>query len=82
MLVLALNQELEKYLKKRGLSTKFNKQKKLFENNIFHPSLNLELLEPKHLKFFSFRIDRKYRAVFIYTNHDTVQVVDINNHYQ
>lgn len=82
MFILPLHPELEKYLKKRVLGAKFSKQKKLFEHNIFHPSLNIELLEPRHLRVFSFRIDRKYRAIFIYLNVDTVEVVDINNHYQ
>ena len=81
MLILALHAELEEYLKKRGLSAKFNKQKKLFENNLFHPSLTVELLEPRHLKIFSFRIDRKYRAIFIFINHDAIEIIDINNHY-
>lgn len=82
MFILALHTELEKYLKKHGLCAKFSKQKNLLENNLFHPGLNLELLEPKHLRIFSFRIDKKYRAIFIFTNHDTVEVIDINNHYK
>lgn len=82
MFILALHEELEEFLKKRGLVARFNKQKKLFEDNLFHPSLNLELLEPKRLRIFSFRIDKKYRAIFIYVSHDTVEVIDINNHYQ
>ncbi|KKW08742.1 MAG: hypothetical protein UY44_C0007G0004 [Candidatus Kaiserbacteria bacterium GW2011_GWA2_49_19] len=82
MRILALHRELEEYLKRRNLSAKFNKQKKLFEHNLFHPSLNVELLEPKHLRIFSFRIDKKYRAIFSYTNRDTVEVIDINNHYK
>ena len=82
MVILALRGELEKYLKRHHLDTKFNKQKKLFAINIFHPSLNVELLAPKYLKIFSFRIDKKYRAIFIYAGHDTVEIIDINNHYQ
>lgn len=82
MLILALHEELEEYLKRRGLGAKYNKQKRLLEQNLFHPSLNVELLEPKHLRIFSFRIDKKYRAIFIFTNRDTIEIVDINNHYK
>ena len=36
MIILALRGGLEKYLKTHGLSAKFNKQRKLFEDNINH----------------------------------------------
>lgn len=80
--MLPLHPEFEKYLKKHGLEAKFTKQKKLLEANIFHPSLNIELLEPKQLRIFSFRIDKKYRAIFIYFGLDVIEIIDINNHYQ
>lgn len=82
MVILPLDQELVEYLKKRRLYDKFEKQKNLFEKNPFHPSLNTEILKPKHLRFYSFRIDRKYRAIFVYRSEDIVEIVDINNHYQ
>ena len=82
MLILALHKELEEYINRRGLGAKYNKQKGLLEQNLFHPSLNVELLEPKHLRIFSFRIDKKYRAIFIFTNRDTIEIIDINNHYK
>lgn len=69
-------------MKRRNLVSKYEKQKKLFEDNFFHPSLNFELLEPSHMRIYSFRIDRKYRAVFIFLGSDTVEIVDINNHYR
>jgi len=37
----------------------------LFEKDYRHSSLNTELLEPKHLRIHSFRIDIQYRAIFI-----------------
>ncbi|MDP3792609.1 MAG: type II toxin-antitoxin system mRNA interferase toxin, RelE/StbE family [bacterium] len=82
MKILPLHKELEFYLKRRGLKNKFLKQRKLFESNPLHPSLNTELLEPKHLKIWSFRIDRQYRAIFIFHKKDIVEIIDINNHYK
>ena len=82
MKILSLHLEIEKYLRKRNLEKKFVKQKKLFEENPFHPSLKTELLEPRKMKIWSFRIDRKYRAFFIFREKDMVEIIDINNHYQ
>ena len=82
MKILPLHKDLEGYLAKRKLRAKYAKQRRLFEQNFFHPSLNVELMEPKHLRLFSFRIDRKYRAIFIYHSREVVEVVDINNHYR
>ena len=30
----------------------------------------------------SFRIDRKYRAIFIFRDKNTIEIIDVNNHYQ
>jgi hypothetical protein len=64
MIILPLDSELVGYLQKRKLLKKFEKQKIRFEENPFYPGLNTELLEPRGLKLWSFRIDRKYRAIF------------------
>lgn len=77
-----LRPDLEKYLKRHGLAKKFAKQSKLFCQNPNHPSLNTELLEPKQIKIYSFRVDRKYRAIFGFVDSDTIEVVDINLHYR
>ena len=82
MRALPLHRDLEEYLAVRNLRKKYEKQRKLLEENIFHPSLHVELLEPKRLKLFSFRVDRKYRVIFIFHSPEVVEVVDINNHYQ
>lgn len=82
MLVLPLTSELEDYLARRRLSAKFQKQKSLFEQNLSHPGLNVELLEPAHLRLYSFRVDRKYRAIFIFVGSGVVEILDINNHYR
>lgn len=82
MRILPLRPKLVEYLKKRKLTAKFNKQARFLEENIYHPSLNVELMEPKALRIFSFRIDRKYRAMFIFDSPNTVDIADITNHYQ
>ena len=81
MKIKKLREDLQKYLKKHQLEKKYQKAKRLFEENPFHPSLNTEILEPKHLKIYSFRIDKKYRAIFIYTNNE-VEIITITNHYK
>ena len=82
MQILPLHFELVEYLKKRKLLSKFEKQKRLFEENPFYPGLETEVLEPRHLKIYCFRIDRKYRAIFIYRSGGTIEIIDINNHYR
>jgi len=80
--ILPLHPEINDYLKKKNLEKKFEKQIRLFENNPFHPSLRTELLEPRNMRIWSFRIDRKYRAIFIFLETDTVEIIDVNDHYQ
>lgn len=77
-----LRGDLKKILTKHNLARKFAKQTKLFQNNPYHPSLHTEILEPKRLKLYSFRLDRKYRAIFIYRGENTVEIIDINCHYR
>lgn len=82
MQIKPLREDLVEYLTKHQLEKKFTKQSALFENNPRHPSLHTERLEPKQLKLYSFRIDRKFRAVFIFIDTQTIEIVDINDHYQ
>lgn len=82
MIIAPLRPDLAVYLDKRGLSGKFEKQRTLFEVNPLYPSLHTELLEPHHLRIYSFRIDRRYRAIFIYIGRQAIEIVDINDHYQ
>lgn len=82
MNVKPLRSDLKLYLNKRNLKKKFNKQLNIFITNPRHPSLHTEILEPKNLKLYSFRIDRKYRVIFILTSSDEIEIVDINDHYQ
>ena len=82
MQVKPLNPKLVNYLSKHNLTNKFNKQLGLFRENPNHPSLNTEKLSPKTAGLYSFRIDRKYRAVFHILLSGEAQIVDINDHYQ
>ncbi|OHA67241.1 MAG: hypothetical protein A3C82_00010 [Candidatus Wildermuthbacteria bacterium RIFCSPHIGHO2_02_FULL_47_12] len=82
MKILSLHREVIVYLQERNLTKKFNKQCVLFQKNPFHPSLETELLEPRSLRIWSFRVDRKYRAIFIFREKDTIEILDVNNHYQ
>ncbi len=82
MHVKSLRSDLKRYLTKHNLKKKFDKQVALFENNPRHPSLNTERLEPKQLKVYSFRIDKKYRAIFIFITPEEIEIIDINDHYQ
>ncbi len=82
MTVKPLRSDLLKYLQKHNLKNKFDKQIALFIQDPRYPSLNTERLEPKVLKIYSFRIDRKYRAIFIFISPEEIEVIVINDHYQ
>ena len=82
MRVLPVHPEILEYLRRRKLETKFAKQIKLFERNAFHPSLETELLKPPKMRIWSFRVDRKYRAIFIFREKNIVEIIDVNNHYK
>lgn len=75
MIILELRDDQKEYLKQHQLLKKYEKAKTLFEQNPFHPSLNMELLEPKHRLLYSFRLDRKYRAVFAYVENETIEII-------
>ena len=77
-----LRSDLIVYLQSRGLSKKWQKAAILFEENIKHPSLNVELLEPRWRGIYSFRLDRKYRALFFITADGRAEVFAITNHYK
>lgn len=73
---------LATYLRKCNLQKKFEKQLAFFLDNPRHPSLHTERLEPPELKLYSFRIDREYRVVFLFLSRDSIEIVDVNDHYQ
>lgn len=81
MQIKPLNRRVEKQLTKYNLTEKFRKQKTLFELNPSHPGLNTEKLEPKSVGLYSFRIDKKYRAIFR-IKEGVAEVIHITKHYQ
>lgn len=81
MQIKPLNGRIRKQLEKFNLVKKFVKQKALFELNPAHPSLNTEKLEPKSIGLYSFRIDKKYRAVFR-IKEEAAETIHITKHYQ
>jgi Txe/YoeB family toxin of Txe-Axe toxin-antitoxin module len=76
-----LREDLKQYILNHGLSKKWEKAKRLFESDPSHPSLNTELLEPKHRLIYSFRIDKKYRALFICLPDSKIEIIAVTKHY-
>jgi len=44
--------------------------------------LHTELLKPKDLHIYSFRLDRKYRTIFVFVDDNTIEVIDLTSHYE
>ncbi|MEW5907773.1 MAG: hypothetical protein AB1643_01130 [Patescibacteria group bacterium] len=82
MRIFPIHPDIEEYIRKHQLEKKFQKQIKIFQKNPFYPSLETELLEPKQMRIWSFRIDRKYRVIFIFREKDWIEIIDVNNHYK
>ena len=82
MQIYPLKKRILKFLAKHGIAGRFEKRILLFSKNPFHPSLHTEVLEPKHFNIYSFRITRNFRAIFIYRGSSSIEIIDINNHYQ
>ena len=80
--IIKLRDGIDKYIRQHGLSKKWEKAKKLFENDPSHPSLNTELLEPKHRRIYSFRLDKKYRVIFICLPENKVEIIAVTKHYR
>lgn len=76
-----LRTDLERVLVDRGLTRKCEKAALLFRRNIRHPSLHTELLEPRWRGIYSFRLDKKYRALFFIAA-GKAEVFQITNHYK
>jgi Txe/YoeB family toxin of Txe-Axe toxin-antitoxin module len=82
MIIKPIRDDLEQYLKKHNLTKKYKKSKQLFEQDPFYPSLKTELLELKDRLIYSFRLDKKYRAIFIYIDTGTIEIIAFTNHYK
>lgn len=81
MKIKPLRKDLKEFLKKHNIVGKWEKSKVLFEKNIQYPSLKVELLEPKWRGVYSFRLDRKYRALFFISG-GIAEVFRITKHYK
>ena len=81
MRIKALRKDVDTFIDKNGLRRKWEKAKRLFEANIRYPSLHTELLEPHWRGIYSFRLDKKYRALFFITE-GQAEVFTITKHYQ
>lgn len=81
MQIKPLRPDLLIWLKKFQLEKKWTKAIKILEANMRHPSLHVELLEPRWRGIYSFRIDRKYRALFFVTQ-GSAEVFQITKHYR
>ena len=73
--IVDLRDDIKRYIEIHGLSKKWEKAKRLFESDSFHPFLNTELLEPKHRLIYSCRIDEDYRGLFICLPDKRVEII-------
>lgn len=79
---LPVSKKVTGILRKHNLQKKFQKQLELLASNPRHPSLHVELLEPKQFGIYSFRIDRKYRVLFIFRpDKQVLEILNITVHY-
>ena len=76
-----IGKEIPEYISKHQLQKKWDKTLALFSTHPTHRSLNIELLEPKHRGIYSFRVDRKFRALFTVRGGDCY-VFKVTNHYK
>ena len=82
MKILPPRKDIIEYLKERNLLNKWGKAVRFFESNMRYPSLETELLEPHWRGIYSFRIDKKYRALFFIIPSGDAEVFKVTNHYK
>ncbi len=70
MIEIFITKEFEERYKDlpKHIQGKAEKQEKMFKRDPFHPSLHTEKLEPKGKQVWSFRIDKKYRIFFRFSD--------------
>lgn len=49
----------------------------IFQNNPFHSKLHTKPLTGKLKRFYSFRITRDWRVIFVFLNSETISLIDI-----
>lgn len=82
MLTLIASREFEEHYQNlpSAIQRKIEKQEALFIHNPFHSSLRTEKLSPKHKGLWSFRVDKKYRVLFRFIDHDTALLLTVGLH--
>ena len=81
MKIIPFRGDLKKYIQRRNLTKKWEKATTIFEKNIRHPSLHTELLRPYWRGIYSFRLDKKHRALF-FIKDGKAEIFQITNHYK
>lgn len=66
MKIKPLRKDIIDYLVIYNLNKKYEKAKRLFENDIKHRSLNTELLEPSWRGIYSFRLEKNTGQFFLF----------------
>ena len=80
--VLPLNRNIITKAQRLNVAKKLEKCIGLLKSNLEHPGLHVELLEPKSMGIWSFRVDRKIRALFIFRNDKkAIEILTITVHY-
>lgn len=80
--VLPVSPRIVKKANKLGVKRKLDKAVELFKKNWRHPGLKTELLEPKKMAIWSFRVDKKVRAIFIWReDRQAIEILNITVHY-
>jgi len=83
IIILPLTPKLRQKIKRYRLEKQFNKQVKFLSQNPKHPGLQVELLEPKSYGIYSFRINIKFRALFIFRDDKrAIEILNITVHYK
>lgn len=60
-----------------GMSKQLERKKNFFINDPSHPSLHFELLQPKQLGRYSFRLNDQYRAIVIKNAPNEYTIIDV-----
>jgi mRNA-degrading endonuclease RelE of RelBE toxin-antitoxin system len=63
-----------------AVQKKAEQREKIFRQNPFHPTLETEKLQPKNKSYWSFRIDREYRIIFSFSNHNKIKFLTCGHH--
>jgi len=81
--ILSVGPKIWKKANKLGVKKKLEKSLRSLEENWQHPGLRVELLEPKKMRIWSFRVDRKVRALFIWRKDlEAIEILNLTVHYR